>query len=103
MDGRGRPSAHGRRPAKRASERSTRALPVDLRLGSGVTLAVLLVGVADEQSLDLTQEIAGAERFDEDRVGIFARPIVSILLSGEKFTDLMFIELAALRRRIGGK
>jgi len=36
-----------------------------LRPGGGVTLAELLVGVADEQGFHLTQKIARAQRLDE--------------------------------------
>src|SRR5450759_2407113 len=49
-----------------------------LRLRSGVVLAELLVGMADEQGFHLTQKIAGAERLDEQRVGVFSSPIFSV-------------------------
>jgi hypothetical protein len=46
----------------------------------GVSLAFLLVGVADEQGFHLTQKVPGAERFDEQRVRVFASPIFPVPL-----------------------
>ena len=60
-------------------------------LGFGALEAELLVGVADEQGFHLTQKIAGAERFDEQRVRVFSGPIFSVpMFSVPMFSSPMF-------------
>lgn len=51
-----------------------------LCLGGGTALSDLLVGVADEQGFHLTQKIAGAERFDEQRFRVLSAPIFTVPL-----------------------
>ncbi len=47
--------------------------------------------MADEQGFHLTQKIAGAERFDEQRVGVLPGPIFSVpMLSVPTFSSPMF-------------
>ena len=71
-----------------------------LRLGAGITLAELLVGVADEQGFHLTQKVAGAERLDEQRVRVFSGPISPVV---PMFPVLMFPVPMFAGRRIGGE
>jgi hypothetical protein len=53
---------------------------VFLRLGCGVSAAMLFVGMVDKQGFHLPQEILSAQRFDEQRVRGFPVPTLAILM-----------------------
>jgi hypothetical protein len=58
--------------------------------------------VANEQGFHLTQKIAGAERFDEQGVRVFSRPIFSVpMFSVPMFSVPMFSSPMFSRWRIG--
>jgi len=58
--------------------------------------------VADEQGFHLTQKIAGAQRFDEQRVRVLSGPIFSFsMFSAPMFSVPMFSSPIVFRWRIG--
>jgi hypothetical protein len=66
-----------------------------VRLSGLAPAAFLLVRPLDEQSLDLAQEIAGAERFDQQRLGMLPRPVIPVGGVGGEQGGGRFVALTA--------